>query len=162
MINHFHFAIRIKTDEEIGWLIPENAKSRDARIKWKTTDHPHSPDTQKPRADFMIRHLFDAYSKWYNIRYQRRGKLFEERHERKPIEDDNYLRQLIAYINRNPEHHGVVAEFHEYPWISYHDLIAPVDTWLARGKVMSLFGGQAAFFVAMERKENYDWLLKLE
>jgi hypothetical protein len=153
MRNHFHIVLRIKSDEEIGWLIPKHAGSEDPFIKWSTTFAlPAQANRRKPEIQFMLRHMFGAYSKWFNVRYRRSGKLFEERFERKVIHSEAYLRQLIVYVNRNPEHHGIIA-YREYQWISYFGLIEPGPSWLAKEFIIDLFGNLQTFVAAMDKTD---------
>ncbi len=163
MRNHFHIALRIKAENETGWLRTANADSEDPFVKWSTSlDPPTDANRKKPEIQFMLRHLLGAYSKWFNVRYHRSGKLFEERHERKIVNSEDHLRQLILYINRNPEKHKVTKAFYEYEWISYHTLISDSPTWLSRPTVFELFQDKETFMAAMKRVDFDDWLKELE
>lgn len=51
----------------------------------------------------FMKKLGTGYSMYFNIKYQRAGALFGGLFKSKLIgEDDNYLRQLLAYIHLNP------------------------------------------------------------
>jgi REP element-mobilizing transposase RayT len=161
MRNHFHLVLRIKTDDEVGWLINEHMYSREMALKWTTTfDLPKDKQGSsiKPVPIKMIGHLMSAYSKWFNKKYQRTGKRFEERIERREIKSNNYLRSAIKYVNRNPIKHGIVSEFEDYPWISYHALVNTNATWIARDRVIQCFGDYETFLLAMQQIDFDDWL----
>lgn len=160
MINHVHIALRIKNDEEIGWLDPLNATAEDLVMKWSTsfdTILQANKSARKPKPERMIQHLFSAYSKWLNARYHRTGNLMEDRFERKLVESEDQLRRLVGYINFNPEKHGIQA-FHEYPWSSYQDLVNDNSCWLAKDTILKLFGSKEFFVLAMKKIDFDDWL----
>ena len=46
--------------------------------------------------------LLTAYSKYFNIKYERKGRLFESTFKAQHADDDVYLRHLFAYIHLNP------------------------------------------------------------
>jgi hypothetical protein len=160
MLNHIHIVLRIKARDEIGWLEARNANEKDLALKWSTTfdEAIHSQRRRKPEPEKMIRHLFSAFSKWTNTRYHRSGTIFERRFERKVVHSETHLRQLIIYINRNPEKHGVTHRFDQYPWISYHALVGDDPGWLNKEKVMRLFETQENFIAAVHKTDFDDWL----
>lgn len=71
---------------------------------------------------FMWR-LQNAYAKYFNMKYERKGQVFEWRFKAKYIHDDIYLHQCIAYVNFNALKHGIVTNIVEYPWTSYHQIV---------------------------------------
>ena len=50
---------------------------------------------------FMAK-LLTSYSMYFNIKYERKGKLFESHFQAQHVDDDEYLRYLFAYIHLNP------------------------------------------------------------
>jgi putative transposase len=103
--NHFHVLVRIKTEAE-----QEQASRRlsePGRLR-------------KPSQQFG--HLFNAYSKAINKAYGRTGSLFEHPFERIEVTSERYLMRLVTYIHRNPHTHGLVGDFRDWPYSSYHAL----------------------------------------
>ena len=49
----------------------------------------------------MLR-LGTSYAKYFNIKYEEVGSLFQDRFRAKLIETDAYLLELSRYIHRNP------------------------------------------------------------
>ncbi|GAA4235583.1 hypothetical protein GCM10022291_17870 [Postechiella marina] len=70
-------------------------------------------------ANQSISNLFNAYAKAFNKQQNRTGSLFEKHFRRKKIADENYLKNLILYIHKNPENHNVVKHFKDYKFSSY-------------------------------------------
>ncbi len=113
--NHFHFLIRVKSQQEIG--LPQANPSQ------------------------CFANLFNAYSKAINKAYQRTGSLFEERFGRIEVTNSIYFTHLLFYIHFNPQKHGFVSDFREWPWSSFHGLMSGKPTRLQRASVLEWFGG---------------------
>lgn len=58
-------------------------------------------NTEVPITTFMLR-LGTSYAKYFNIKYDQVGSLFQDRFKAKLIETDAYLLELSRYIHRNP------------------------------------------------------------
>jgi putative transposase len=117
--NHFHVLVRIKAvaeQDQIGKML--------------------NPSQQ-------FGHLFNAYSKAINKAYQRTGSLFEHPFERIEVTSERYLMRLVIYIHYNPQTHGLIADFRDWPYSSYHALCSPQPTRLRRDAVLAWFGGLA-------------------
>ena len=102
----------------------------------------HSPDriVSKKFSDF-----FNSYSKSINITQNRTGGLFETPFRRILVDSDAYFSQLIWYIHFNPQKHGFVKDFREYPHSSYHSHLSEKSTKLEREKVISWFGNNNTY-----------------
>ena len=70
--NHFHYLVRFREEDEIF--------SYDLKIK---------PSHQ------VLSNFFNAYSKYFNNKYNRTGSLFQERYRRKKVDTEIYLKYLI-------------------------------------------------------------------
>ena len=68
-----------------------------------------------------LSNLFNAYTKAFNKRNFRTGALLERPFKRKKVKDEDYLKQLILYIHKNPENHKLVKDFKTYKFSSYKD-----------------------------------------
>jgi REP element-mobilizing transposase RayT len=115
--NHFHVLVRIKTAEQ-----------ERARIL-------------NPSGQFG--NLFNAYAKAINKAYERTGSLFEHPFERIAVTSEQYLMRLVTYIHHNPQKHGLIADFRDWPYSSYKILCSTQPTRLRRDEVLSWFGGLA-------------------
>ncbi len=125
MPNHFHFLVRIKTEEELN--------SETSQVLEK-----NNPSRQ-------FSHLFNAYAKSINKAYGRTGSLFEERFHRLPVTSDSYFLSLVFYIHYNPQKHGLVDDFRDWKYSSFKTLISQKCTHLARDEVMDWFGNTSLF-----------------
>ena len=89
MKNHFHLAVRIKTEEEASRVVKTSQVSQIREVSFNPTQN--------------FSNLFNTYAKAINKSYGRTGSLFEERYGRIPVMSDSYLVNLIFYIHYNPQ-----------------------------------------------------------
>lgn len=66
-----------------------------------------------------IRLISDSYIRYYNVKYKRRGTLFEGSFNAVLIEDDNQLVHISRYIHLNPIVSYITNNLDNYPWSSY-------------------------------------------
>ncbi|MGB7538632.1 MAG: hypothetical protein WBM17_08850, partial [Anaerolineales bacterium] len=59
-----------------------------------------------------------------NNTYHRTGSLFQHPFKRIPVPDRSYSINLLKYIHQNPQHHGFVKDFRDWPFSSYHTLFS--------------------------------------
>jgi len=116
--NHFHLLIRVKHQE---------SGSSDASI----------------HAAFQS--LFGTYAKAINKGYNRTGKLFQEHFARIEVTSDTHFTNLIFYIHFNPQKHGFVNDWRDWPWSSYSAFMSGQPTQLQRGEVLDWFGSRERF-----------------
>lgn len=64
----------------------------------------------------FLHRLLDSYTRYFNIKYDRVGSLFQGTFQAKLIENDSYLLQLSKYIHRNPKD---ISNIQEYSYSSY-------------------------------------------
>jgi REP element-mobilizing transposase RayT len=142
MPNHLHLLIRMKTLEEI---LEANKPDRFSKpVRFTKPKRPHQ----------YFSNLFNAYTKAFNIRYNRHGSLFCRSFERIRITNEKYFRHLVWYIHNNPVHHGFVEHMIEYPWSSYQTMISVKPTKLSRDKVVGWFNSRNEFQVFHQEDQN--------
>lgn len=128
--NHFHILVRLN-DQELSPTKPVRSLSQ-------------------PFSNF-----FNAYSRSINIAYQRSGALFKRPFGRVEIKNDAQLLQVVAYIHRNPQKHGFVADFRDWPYSSYQPLITNPTHQLDQIMVQQFFGG-LDHFIEFHQSESDD------
>jgi putative transposase len=116
MKNHFHFLIQIK--EDLSGL--ENLTG-----------------LSQPFSNF-----FNAYARAFNRAYGRTGALFQRPFGRIRVTNDVHFIRLITYIHQNPQKHGFVDDFREWPYSSYHVLLSDKPVFLQRDRVLAMFQGR--------------------
>jgi putative transposase len=89
--------------------------------------------------------FFGTYTKAFNKAYNRTGSLFEKNFKRKPVTNDLYFTALVAYIHQNPQRHGLIDDFRDWPYSSYGVLASHKPTRLARNEVLDWFDDRDGF-----------------
>ena len=97
--------------------------------------------------------LFNSYAKAFNKRFDRTGKLFEERYKRKKVNDESYVTELIYYIHSNSQKHGIIKDFRDYPYSSFRIILSDKPTSLKRDEVINWFGG-LSFYEEYHQKKH--------
>ena len=145
MKNHFHFLVRIFAEDEIGFI---KLNERNKHIVYV------EPKKYNPTQQFG--NLFNAYTRAYNIKYQRTGSLFETPFRRIRVDEERYLKTLVFYIHNNPVHHGFCESMFDYPWSSYLSIISSRPTSLQRHAVIGWFNSRAEFIEFHNQKHSYE------
>ena len=125
--NHFHLLVRIKSFLEVS---PAGETS----------------NTRKSNpVSLAFQRFFTAYSQAINIQERRTGSLFEKPFKRLEISSTRQLANLVHYIHTNPQKHGIIDDFRQYPWSSYTRIIRDRPSKLKKEEVLNWFS----------TKENY-------
>jgi len=122
MPNHFHFLVRIKSEEELR-TFPKFEKLEKLPLALSKN----------------FSNLFSSYTQAYNNQQGRSGSLFMKNFKRKPILNEVYLRKLIHYIHYNPVNHNYCTDIEEWEFCSYNTIITSKPTILKREEVISYF-----------------------
>lgn len=128
--NHFHLLVRTKED-------PQDPKG-----------------LKRPLGSIAFSNFFNAYAKAINKSYERTGSLFQHPFGRIRVETQQYLVRLICYIHFNPQKHGLVSDFREWPYSSYHTHLSRQTTRLRRADVLAWFDGSEGYTAAHHAPVN--------
>ena len=79
--------------------------------------HTHQMIQTDDPKEFMW-HFRQPYSKYFNQKYQRTGKLGEETHFTMEVVGYHHMLAAMSYVLRNALHHGVVSIAYAYPHCS--------------------------------------------
>jgi putative transposase len=72
-----------------------------------------------------LHRILVSHSKYFNLKYERRGHLFENKFNSKHIDNNEYLLVLSSYIHKNSKDVPFWKNKEEkYPWSSYQDFIS--------------------------------------
>lgn len=85
--------------------------------------------------------LASQYARRFNVRQHTSGHLFERRYRAILVQEDEYLKELVRYIHRNPVRAGMVENVGDYEWSSHNAYLGhKAYDWLTDEFVLSLFG----------------------
>ncbi len=73
----------------------------------------------------IFRRINTTYAGWFNCKYDRTGFLQQGRYASEPVEDTEYLLNIIRYIHYNPSKAGLEASpGTQYPWSSFYEYLS--------------------------------------
>jgi len=143
--NHFHIAVRIRSEDEIQKTLRVSSKNQD-QVKQSNSSNRDEGQSRKPLgsisdnyASQRFSNFFNAYAKSINIAYTRTGSLFEHPFGRVPVTDDRQFWTVIAYIHQNPQKHKFVKDFRDWKYSSYGVILSTKHTIVKRDKIMKWF-----------------------
>jgi len=151
MPNHFHIMIRVKEDVCYKYQNPNKGNEKENELfellKWQTIPvvEEKVSNAKIPEPYRHFAHLFNAYSKYFNLKTTRHGNLFERPFKRKMIDNYDYLKAVLIYIHHNPVHHNFCKHPMDYLWSSYLNCLSVKPTKLQREKVLGWFDNDANF-----------------
>jgi len=88
----------------------------------------------------IIQNISFRYTLYINKIHSRVGHLFQGRYKAILIDPENYLLQLVRYINLNPVRAKIVNKSEEYKWSSHRAYLGKCRCdWLTTDFVLSLF-----------------------
>lgn len=106
-----------------------------------------------------LHRILVSHSKYINIKYERRGHLFESKFNSKHVDTNDYLLILSSYIHKNPKDISNWKNKEDaYPWSSYQDFIQD-NRWnhlLSKNIIIEQFKNKKEYKEFVE--ENYQEL----
>ena len=106
-------------------------------------------------ARFMGR-LLTGYAVRYNLKYDRKGHLFQNRYKSIVCEEDGYLLELVRYIHLNPVRARVVGsmrDLDQYAWSGHGVILGRyLRPWQDRDYVLEQFGGSSGQAIRAYRR----------
>jgi REP element-mobilizing transposase RayT len=139
--NHFHFLLRVRERSDPPDLTLPDLTGLEDLSGLKGLQTAISPSQH-------FSNLFNAYARSFNNRYGRTGALFQRPFGRLPVTTDGYFAHLMVYIHQNPQKHGFVDDYRDWPYTSYNALCGTMPTRLARADALDYLGGRAGFDMA--------------
>jgi len=85
-----------------------------------------TPETDEGLPKFM-QAVGRSYVRYFNLRHQRTGTLWEGRYRSNLIESERYLLACMVYIDLNPVRAGMVAQPGDFKWSSHRHCIGQVS-----------------------------------
>lgn len=148
--NHFHLFVRVRERQEAEKLL--NNKKFDEDIVRRLLENDWTPQLISQQ----LGHAFNSYTQAFNKKYNRTGSLFEWPFERVNVDDRTYFCNLICYIHRNPQKHGIVDAFSTYPHSYYEAFLTNKKTKLNIKESMRWFVSKEEFIKIHKEKAKLD------
>ena len=103
--------------------------------------------TEKGAIQFMS-NFQNSYAKYFNLRTNRSGTLFQAMFKAVRIETDEQLIHVSRYIHLNPVTAYIVnniEDLENYPWSSYQDYLNSVPCFISKQLILSFFKDISTF-----------------
>lgn len=72
----------------------------------------------------FLHRILVSYSKYFNLKYERRGHVFERTFNSRHLSDENYLLRALAYLHLNSKDvKGWKRKEYKYFWSSFQDYV---------------------------------------
>ncbi len=116
----------------------------------------------KPIAKFMSS-LQTRYAIYFNAKYKRFGRLFQNRYKSTVCDKKHYLKDLIAYIHLNPLRSKIIDSFEllsQYKWSGHRTLIGEdKNKWQAVSDALRVFdkndaAARTGYMAYLREKKN--------
>ena len=130
MPNHFHFLVKIKSEEELRSLSGFQTLTGIGVSK---------------KLSQQFSHFFNSYTQAFNKQQNRKGGLFSRAFNRKRITSEGYLKNTINYIHQNPITHGYTKELDTWKFSSYNSFLSNKSTRIQKQEAFGLFHDKQNF-----------------
>ena len=149
--NYYYFMkLLMKYTSSIAELLSYCLLKNHFHLLVKTNENTNNSKISQGFSNF-----FNAHAKAINKAYNRTGSLFNNRFKRIKIDNEDYLKSLVIYINSNPVHHGFCEEVEKYQDSSYLSLISNSETTLNRKEIIKLFETKDNFKQVINQKQDH-------
>lgn len=160
--NHLHLMIKIRSEEVLFDIFKEKLALSPDRISDKDLQGFQNIGGLSRYLSQSFSNLFNAYTKAFNKKYDRRGSLFQPNFKRKHISNPGYYKNLLAYIHWNLIHHGLVNDVDDWLYSSWHAYTSEKPTRIARQQALQWFQDKETFFAFHRELKGRDVVLEFE
>lgn len=126
--NHFHFMIKVNDLNDLTTF--KKVSNLESQNQEKSTHEIVSHQFKK---------FFQSYAMAFNKEHNRIGTLFQTPFKRVRVEEENYLKELVCYINTNAQKHNLVKDFRDWKWSSFNNTVSNKESKLLKEDVISYF-----------------------
>ena len=149
---HFHFLVRVKTNDEIAQFLHALPRSNLKSLEKKYLLH---NATTELLLELEWKRFFNSYAMAFNKQNERSGNLFQRPFKRVEVIKESHFTQAIIYIHANAQHHKLCRDFRHHEWSSWHSILSDKHTLLRRDEILEWFGGKQRFVEAHEEMTQY-------
>jgi putative transposase len=108
--------------------------------------------TAESGVSFFMKSLSNAYTKYFNDKYDRVGPIFQGRYKSMEVLTDSYYQHISRYIHQNPIDLGVEPYGYDYSSYRYYvDESLGTPAWINTEKILGTFGSRQEYRRFMEQ-----------
>lgn len=105
-----------------------------------------------------VKNIIDSYTKFFNIKYQRNGPVFQGQFKAVRVSLDEQLTHLSRYIHLNPLTSYIVKDFEQllsYPWSSLPQYLQDKEGFCDQSMVLNLFPSKEGYLEFLQDQVEY-------
>jgi hypothetical protein len=158
--NHFHFMIKVNDLTDLTTVEKSDlttVEKSDLTTLRELSNLNKKPKTTHDVVSHQFKKFFQSYAMAFNKQQNRIGTLFQTPFKRVRVKDEQYLQELVCYINTNAQKHGSVVNFTEWKWSSYAKTILNKQTKILKTDVINYFDNLENFIYC-----HHDYAKKME
>jgi putative transposase len=84
-------------------------------------------ETNESISDSLQR-ISSSYVYWYNLKYDRCGRLFQGRFKSETVENTASFKKVLRYIHQNPLKAGLAKDIYDNKWTSIHEYFKQIHS----------------------------------
>jgi putative transposase len=154
LTNHFHLLIKMKSYKSIVAFLTTKPPTELTITEKRFIEN---KITFSELAEQTFKRFFQSYALAFNKMHNRQGNLFYKPFKRISIDKNAQFTMAIIYIHANAMKHGLVKNFTEYLWSSWHTIISSKPTALLRKEVIEWFGSLEECIKAHNEQSAYHY-----
>ncbi len=94
----------------------------------------------------LMKQIANAYTLYFNQKYEREGGLMQGRYKAVPVIKSNLLTHIVRYIHLNPVASNLTKALDSYQWSSYSDYLGKeTDLPCSKSEILSCFSSLESF-----------------
>jgi putative transposase len=160
MPNHFHFQIQVRTKQELLAAAKiDFPKGLSKATRHAVSSFQDKTDLSDDEAVSIVserlRRFFLSYAKSINSQEKIDGSLLRKNFRRKPIHTLQYFLGCIAYIHRNPTHHGFTDDWKNWKWSSHGRILLSKTNNIANNIIINAYGSTTNFVAYHDEYDKY-------
>ncbi|MFM2359804.1 MAG: hypothetical protein RLY16_1797 [Bacteroidota bacterium] len=139
LTNHTHQVCKTKSVDTIKATLEKRPKEQKTIAMKRWLEAPQDEALFHDLVQRQMNSFLVSFSIYINLKYQRKGGIFQKPHKRKLIADHSYLQHAIIYTHTNPQKHQLVKNFMTYPYSSYQPILNSNSHFVKTGDVLDFF-----------------------
>ena len=142
--NHYHFSIQVKSMKEIFEYISK-LKPGERTVLMNSYLENFNDEILNLLIINQFQNFQISYVKSLNNQIQRIGSLFQKKFKRSLFDPEIKFKYLQYYIHHNARKHGLVKDFRDHEYQSYHQIMKGSGELINIEEILSQFGNLNEF-----------------
>ena len=164
--SHYNRLMKEQKEQVMAKLIEKDSKKIEVYAYCFMPNHFHF--LLKKNEDLgvttFLGNIQNSYAKYFNLKYDRTGSLFQSRFKAVRVETDEQLLHVMRYIHLNPSTSFLIKnkyELENYAWASFHEYVTNEPSIVTKEFIMRFFASLEEYKQFHYDQVNYQRTLSL-